>query len=88
MKPYTYHPQNTDRYLVDILSTKTHDFLRSNIEQNASLIEVYNIFEKLKLLDNEDAINFKSSLKNLNKKYKFNNNFQTTKNSSSSFNDC
>lgn len=59
-KPITYHPTNNDRYLVDIISSKIHDFLRGNIPDDATIIQLYNKFEKLKLLDNEDAVNFHS----------------------------
>ena len=59
-KPETYHPKNNDKYLADIISFKIHDFLRGNIPENASIIEIYNKFDKLKLLDNEEGVDLKS----------------------------
>lgn len=66
IKPVTYSPSNNDKYLVDIISSKVHDFLRGNIPENATIIEIYNKFEKLKLLDNESAVDFKSRKNKVN----------------------
>lgn len=65
-KPPTYHPSNNDKYLMDIISSKVHDFLRDTIPENGTIIQAYNKFDKLKLLDNEDAIDFRSRRNKVN----------------------
>lgn len=74
-KPETYQPSNNDRYLVDIISNKIHGFLRGNIPENATIIHIYNKFERLKLLDNENAIDFRSRKNKLNATQNVNVNF-------------
>lgn len=80
-KPVTYQPSNNDKYLADIVSSKIHNFVRGNIPENASIIEIYNKFDKLKLLDDENAVE-PSNRRNKSSSYKVSsyNNYSANKN--------
>lgn len=55
-KPDIYKPFNNDKYLVGIVLEKLDNLVRGNVERDASLIEIYNKFSELRLLDDERAI--------------------------------
>lgn len=56
-RPTIYSPENNDKYLVGIVMEKIDSLVRGNIDKNFTLIEIYNKFSELKLLDDERAIN-------------------------------
>lgn len=64
-KPIIYTPENNDRFLVGIIMEKLDNLIRGYVPTNGSLIEIYNKFSELKLLDDERAVS------NLHKKHNF-----------------
>lgn len=67
-RPVIYSPENNDKHLVGIVMEKLDSLVRGNVEKNSTLIEIYNRFADLKLLDDERAINFfHRKLKNFSK---------------------
>lgn len=56
-KPSNYNPQNNDKNLVDVLKDMINGSYRSNIiTRDMTLIEVFNVFDELGLLDEIDVI--------------------------------
>lgn len=65
-RPPNYTPENNDRTLVDILKDMLSGSYRVNVRNNMTLNEVFNVFDELGLLDENDVIhyNFRKNNKN------------------------
>ncbi|XP_037925641.1 putative uncharacterized protein DDB_G0282499 [Hermetia illucens] len=65
-KPTNYSPENNNKNLVDVVKDMLTGSYRINITQNMSLIEVFNKFDDLDLLDETEVIHY-SYRKNRNR---------------------
>lgn len=69
-KPDIYRPENVDRDLVEILIEKIDGNVRAHILENESMIEIFNKYARLKLLDDERTIDINHRrIRNRNEKY-------------------
>lgn len=78
-KPSNYSPDNNDKNLVELIRDMINGSYRTNISRNMTLIQVYNIFDELELLDEHDVIHYKYRSNCNNKETKHNSAFGMSK---------
>lgn len=73
-KPTNYNPDNNDKNLVDIIKDSLTGSYRINIRHNMTLNDVFNIFNELDLLDENDVIHYKYRKNSKDLRQNFSNN--------------